>query len=263
MLYLLAIVPSLLSAAPVTLHFAWPAHLQGSVKHTYGRQDDASTPSIGTKVTYCFTVEDGANGLHKMVPSEVQYVDPTSSKVLGEPSILLFDDHGVFKGIEHLPTEKKTKVHPQMEAIQLAAARATWDELTGRWDGVTLTPGKPSTRTVKLGLGSMMGPELDAAEVTTLEADVACEASALEKTCVRITVETNPTKPSPPRLDVTGRFELKAMRRVTIVLEPATLVPYSIRIERQDLVERGKEDERHLQVEETTFSHSAPGARKP
>lgn len=278
MLSLLAIVPSLLSAAPVTLHFAWPAHLQGSVKHTYEVRSEASSPSISAKVTYRFTVQDGAKGLHKMVPSGVQYAEPASIMAVGEPGIVLFDDHGAFQGIEHtpgdlldrmldgplpLPPEKKAEIRAQMEALQGSEAREKWDELTGRWDGVTLTPGKPTKRTVKLGMGSILGrTEVDAAEVTTLEAGVACEAAALEKTCARITIETNPTKPLPAKPDPTGMIEKKATRRVVIVLEPATLVPYSIRTERADLVERGKETERHLQLDEVAFSYSAPGAPK-
>src|SRR3954467_621137 len=96
---LLMIVPPLLSAAPVALHFAWPAHFQGSVKHTYVTHTDASLPSINAEVTYRFSVQEGANGLHKVVPSGVQFAEPTSALAVGEPSIVLFDDQGAFKGI--------------------------------------------------------------------------------------------------------------------------------------------------------------------
>src|SRR4051812_32276333 len=101
MLSLLAIIPPLLGAAPVALHFAWPAHLQGSVKHTYEVRNDAALPTISAKVTFRFTVQDGEKGLHKLVPSEVQYEEPASIMAVGEPGIVLFDDHGAFKGIEH------------------------------------------------------------------------------------------------------------------------------------------------------------------
>ena len=124
-------------------------------------------------------------------------------------------------------------------------------------------PGTPSKRAVKLGLGSMLGrTEVDAVEVTTLQTGIACEAASLEKACVRITMETNPSKPLPPKPDPFGMIEKKATRRVIIVLEPGTLVPYSIHLERADLVERDKETERHLQLDNVVFSYSPPGARK-
>ena len=36
--------------------------------------------------------------------------------------------------------EKKAALQKQMEEIMLSDAKEKWDELTGRWDGVTLTP---------------------------------------------------------------------------------------------------------------------------
>ena len=146
MLSLLMMVSSVLGAGPVVLHFAWPTHLQGSVKHTYVTHTDASFPSIQAQVTYRFSVQDGANGLHKMVPSDVQFAEPTSAMAVGEPSILLFDDHGAFKGIDHtkgdfldrmsdgplpLPAEKKAEIRAQIEAIQLSEAREKWDSSPG------------------------------------------------------------------------------------------------------------------------------------
>jgi hypothetical protein len=289
MLQILLLAPSLLSAAPapVTLHFAWPAKLSGSVKHAYQTQNDAKLPQFNAEVTYRFTVQDveKEKGLRKVVPSDVKLPDMMSAMTVGEPSVVRFDERGAFKGIEHqpgdvfdrmvennplpLPPEKKAQLRVQMETMLNADAKEKWDELTGRWDGVTLTPGKPSKRTVKLRLGSMMGafspegqPEVESTEVTGIETGVACEPAAPEKACVRLTVETAPSKPLPAKPDVMGMVEKKVTKRVVIVLEPATLVPYSIHLERADLLERDGKTERHLQIDDQTFSYGAPGAKK-
>jgi hypothetical protein len=269
----------------VTLHFAWPKNLQGSVKHTYETHTDASLPQLKAEVKYRFAVQAADKGLHKMVPSDVQLGDVASALTVGEPSIVLFDGRGAFKGIEHtkgdmldrmtdlpglppLPPEKAAALHKQIEELMRSDAQEKWDELTGRWDGVTLTPGKPSKRTVKLRLGSFVGAlmpggqaEVESNEVTTIETEVACEAVA-EKACARITVETNPAKPSPPKPDMMGMIEKKATKKVVIVLEPTTLVPHSIHLERADVVERDGTTERHLQLDDVVFSYGAPGGRK-
>jgi hypothetical protein len=269
--------------APVTLHFAWPAGLSGSVKHTYVTRNDTSLPKLNVEATYRFTVQDveKEKGLRKVVPSDVKLPDMMSAMTVGEPSVVRFDERGAFQGIEHqkgdlfdrmvengplpLPPEKQAEVRAQMETMLNADAKEKWDELTGRWDGVTLTPGKPSKRTVKLRLGSMIGaftpegqPEVESTEVTSIETGVACE----EKSCVRLTVETTPSKPLPTKPDMMGMVEKKVTKRVVIVLEPATLVPYSIHLERADLLERDGKTERHLQLDDQTFSYRVPGAKK-
>ena len=271
---------------PVTLHFAWPANLQGSVKHTYSNRSQADHPTIEGGVEYRFAVKDAPGGLHRVVPSDVRYAPPASIMAVGEPSIVLYDDRGAFKGVEHtkgdlldrmtdgplpLPPEKKAEIRAQIEALQQSEGREKWDELTGRWNGITLAPGKPVKRTVKLGLGSILGrTEVDAVETTTFETEVACDAAALEKTCVRLELETVPAKALPRKPDPFGMIEISVTKRVIIVLEPGTLVPYSIHTERADLVEREARDdpkgkptqtERYLQLDDLAFSY-APGARK-
>src|SRR4051794_36908605 len=174
MLTILLLMLSAPPVAPVTLHFAWPAKLSGSVKHTYVTRNDTKLPKFDAEATYRFTVQDveKEKGLRKIVPSDVKLPDMMSAMTVGEPTVVRFDEHGAFKGIEHqpgdlfdrmvehsplpLPPEKKAEVRAQMETMLNADAKEKWDELTGRWDGVTLTPGKPSKRTVKLRLGSMM-----------------------------------------------------------------------------------------------------------
>lgn len=282
----LLLMPALLGAAPaapVTLHFAWPATLSGTAKHTYVTRNDTKLPQFNAEATYRIAVQDveKEKGLRKLVPSDLKLPDMTSAMTVGEPSVVRFDEHGAFKGIEHqkgdlfdrmvennplpLPEDKKAQLRAQVEAMLNADAKEKWDELTGRWDGVTLTPGKPSKRAVKLRLGSMMGaftpegqPEVESTEVTSVETGVACE----EKSCVRLTVETTPSKPLPAKPDMMGMVTKKVTKRVVVVLEPATLVPYSIHVERADLIERDGKAERHLQLDDTTFSYGAPGAKK-
>jgi len=265
-------------AAPVTLHFAWPAKLSGTVKHTYTTRNDTKLPQFNAEATYRITVQDveKEKGLRKLVPSDVKLPDMTSAMTVGEPLVVRFDERGAFKGIEHqpgdlfdrmvehsplpLPEDKKAEVRAQVEGMMNADAKEKWDELTGRWDGVTLTPGKPSKRTVKLRLGSMIGAfspegqqEVECTEVTSVETGVACE----DKTCVRLTVETTPSKPLPSKPDMMGMVTKQVTKRVVVVLEPATLVPYSIHLERADLVERDGKTERHLQLDDQAFRYGA------
>jgi len=58
MLAILLLALSASPAAPVTLHFAWPAKLSGSVKHTYVTRNDTALPKFDAEATYRFTVQD-------------------------------------------------------------------------------------------------------------------------------------------------------------------------------------------------------------
>jgi hypothetical protein len=280
MLPVLLVVPSLLAAAPaapVTLRFAWPANLTGSIKNTWVLQRGPKQPPEQHEMASRFTVQEVKKGLRRMVSSD------TGASKGGDVSSLLFDDRGAFKGLEHqgdmldridgplpVPPEKRAELRAQLEAMMTGTVKEKWDEHTGRWDGVTLTPGKPSRRTVKLRLGPSSGAsppgeqaEVDANEITTLETDVACEAAARKKACVRLTVETTPARPLQGKPDETGAVEKEVTKRVVLVLEPATLVPYSFHDERTRVLQKDGQAERHSETNDTTFSYGPPGPRKP
>jgi hypothetical protein len=230
------------------------------------------------------TVEETRNGLRRLVPSEIEEKSFASRIALDSLDTVLFDREGAFMGIQlpeegglshelstAVPTspEKQEELSQQINALQQSAARARWESLVGRWRNLTLVPGQPILRKVKMGLGSMLERvEVEANERMTLESDVPCTPKDVQQQCVRIAIMTEPTTryvASKDSGDASSRWPMRmkssqSRQRFELVVRPDTLIPYSAFTLREDTIERDRDDgtpftERYVQIEEYLFDY--------
>lgn len=231
--------------AGISLHFDWPVGLTAQVEKSYKPFRDSAEWQPYLLYQVEVQAMDGGEGLQRWVPSHRKDLTSRGESVM----IVIFDGTGAFRGYEvpeddprrqfvsgllSLVGGKKDQALTEIQASEERDARQLWDRIVAPWAGRTLLPGSPAERRTKLRVGPILGyKDMDATSVLSIEAGVPCEPRVKPARCVRLTSVTKPDDvyvlPDPPMEDrrwVTERCEL--------VVDPKTLIPYSMVLHREE-----------------------------
>jgi hypothetical protein len=250
---------------PVSLRFAWPEPFSVRVLQT-SEIMSGETTMVGLQRQYWLKAEPGGQqGQYRLVVHDMEISPPEAAAFADPEPTVLYDRAGGFLGVERseqmpgeefsrllpLSPEQQAQVSAQVATVMEEAARERWGKLVGRWRGLTLTPGEPAQREVQMWVGRnfLERQQVAAQERISVEAGVQCSPQEQERRCVRLSTQTVPS---------VSRSRLS----LELVTDPDTLMPYSLRTLRTDVVGFGEESDENpamqmQQAEEYRFIYGS------
>lgn len=256
------------SGDSVNLRFAWPQGFMAQVSSTTS-ETDGTKPPERTERRYELKLE-GTGEERKLItgrppetgpgsiPAGVQQ-PPTPIIVLG-PAGELKRIEGTDQALAEMFKDAESQGIPAEQRNQLAklvgealdqSARDRWEELMGKWNGLTLKPGEVVERKSRRTM-PFFGNSVDMRERLSLKERVSCTEGGTEKRCVRLVLDSSL---DPAGNERAGRELIQRMRefmtansglpesalpemKVTklqidssleLITEPETLIPHRLR----------------------------------
>jgi hypothetical protein len=257
------------SADSVSLRFAWPQGFTAQVASTISETDGTNPPERTEQLFQLKLEGEGEErelsterlrmtGASGPIPPEVQ-LPPTPTLVLG-PAGELKRVEGTQEALAQMFKDAESQGIPPEQRDALAklvgealdqSARNRWEELIGKWNGLTLRPGEVVERKGQMTM-PFFGNSVETKERLSLKERVSCTEGGTEKRCVRLVLDSGIEPSSHERagrelvqrmkqfmkansglpesaipemkvtkLQVDGSFEL--------IAEPETLIPHRLR----------------------------------
>jgi hypothetical protein len=252
----------------VSLRFAWPDGFTAQVSSKTSESQGGNAPQLNER-RYEISLE-GTGQERKLitrrppatgpgaVPAELQ-LPPIPTIVLG-PAGELKRIEGTDQVLAELFKDAESKGIPAAQQELLAklvgqafeqASRDRWEELIGRWNGLTLKPGEVVERKSRLTM-PLYANSVDTRARLALKERVPCTEGSTEKRCVRLVLDSSldPSGTEEAGIELVQRMrefmkansgmpdselpELKVTKlqldgSFELIAEPETLIPHHLR----------------------------------
>ena len=257
-------------AEAASLRFAWPEgmRLRVSMRHEARRGDQ---PRRGAMVRHLVVVEGRGDELwvrNRNFQAQGNEEDLEQNVRIAEALVQVVGRDGAFRRAEGLE-EGVAVVAPDSEAerarlrdTMARAAAEDWEATVGAWRGLTLTAGAMRRKEVAASVPLVPGVPVEVSVEYGLEAMVPCGEEETERRCAALVYRGEPTASGRPAATqrlrealrhAEGGVELEdfsARFEITMVTDPATLVPRRM-TSRQELRMRVRlDDGRVREIEE-------------